>query len=182
MRWFNWLGVAVQVLGLLGAMFLLARLRETVTGREGALLRWGRASWRRLRNLTLRLLGHTPPPPTVRAHAGVAQGFGSLTAEAHGVTNIGPMPGGLALSDQVAYVDERVRQVEHKVNDLWSKVWRQANAQDNAVKAAREYAENEISKAVTDVRSEIRQLVGQDVGWEIGFLAAVAVGLVLAAL
>jgi tetrahydromethanopterin S-methyltransferase subunit G len=91
------------------------------------------------------------------------------------------MPDGFSLTEQVAWIDDYVRHVENKVNDLSSEVWRQARAQDDAVKATRDYAENEISKAVADVRFEVRQLVGQDVGWEIGFLAAVAVGVVLAA-
>jgi tetrahydromethanopterin S-methyltransferase subunit G len=180
MRWFNWLGVALQVVGLLGAMLLLARLRETITGREGALLRWGRASWRRLGGLTLRLLGRTPPRPSAYGHAHTAEGIGFAGA-AHGVTTWGPMPDGFSLTEQVAWIDDYVRHVENKVNDLSSEVWRQARAQDDAVKATRDYAENEISKAVADVRFEVRQLVGQDVGWEIGFLAAVAVGVVLAA-
>jgi hypothetical protein len=33
MCWFNWLGVGLQVVGLLGAMYLLARLRERVVSR-----------------------------------------------------------------------------------------------------------------------------------------------------
>jgi tetrahydromethanopterin S-methyltransferase subunit G len=92
------------------------------------------------------------------------------------------MPDGLALPDQVAWVSDYVREVESKVNNLSSEVWRQASAQDDAVKATRDYAEKQIREAVEDVRSEVRTVVGKDVGWEIVSLAAVAVGVVVAAL
>jgi hypothetical protein len=61
-------------------------------------------------------------------------------------------------------------------------VWRQASAQEDAVKATRDYAEKQIREAVEDVRSEVRTVVGKDVGWEIVSLAAVAIGVVVAAL
>jgi tetrahydromethanopterin S-methyltransferase subunit G len=91
------------------------------------------------------------------------------------------MPGGLALADQIAWVNDYVHDLEHRHEDLSTEVWRQTSAQDDAVKAARDHAENEIRKAVEDVRAEVRQLVGQDVGWEIRFLVVVAVGVVLTA-
>jgi tetrahydromethanopterin S-methyltransferase subunit G len=71
--------------------------------------------------------------------------------------------------------------VEGKHNDLSSKVWHLANAQEDAVKATRDYAEKEIRQEVNAARSEVRQLVGKDVGWEIVSLAAVAIGVVMAA-
>jgi tetrahydromethanopterin S-methyltransferase subunit G len=92
------------------------------------------------------------------------------------------MPEGLAVDAQIAWVLDYVRAVEHKHNDLSSKVWRQANEQEDAVKAARDHAEKEISKAVDTARAEFRRLVGQDIGWEIVSLAAVAIGVVMTAL
>jgi tetrahydromethanopterin S-methyltransferase subunit G len=175
MSWVNWLGVALQVVGLLGAMLLLARLRETVTGHEVWLLHQVRAAWRWLRVHVLRR-----KPPTQYVHAQPAQ-VGVYAGRAHGVTTQGPIPAGLVVTDQVAWLDGYVRDVERKVNDLSSEVSRQASAQDDAVKSARDYAENQIGQAVEDVRSEVRQLVGKDVGWEVVSLALVAVGVVLAA-
>ena len=173
MQWLNWLGIGLQVVGLLGAMLLLARLRETVTGREVVPLSWGREGRRWLRVHVLRR-----KPPTQYAHAQAAQAYG-FAGTAHAATTRRAMPGGLALTDQVAWLDGYLRDVESKVNDLSSEVWHQASAQDDAVNAARDYAEKEIRGAVEDVRAEVRQLVGKDVGWEIVSLLVVAVGVVL---
>jgi tetrahydromethanopterin S-methyltransferase subunit G len=181
MCWVNWLGVGLQVLGLAGAMVLLGRLRETVTGQEGALLRWSRAAWRWLRVGKAWLLRRPAPRPSVHAHAQTAMAAG-FAGGAHGVTTRGGMPNDLAVTDQVAWVTDYVRDLEHRHNELASEVRRQASAQDDAVKAARDHAETEIRQAVEDVRTEVRQLVGKDVGLEIGFLAVVVVGVVLAAL
>jgi tetrahydromethanopterin S-methyltransferase subunit G len=178
MRWFNWLGVALQVVGLLGAMLLLARLRETVTGREVVPLRWVRVGWQRLRALARRLLRRRPPTVTLEPDSLVTEmrmGSPVLTQ------NHAPMPAGLAVDARVAWLDGYVRELERRHNDLSVEVGRQASAQDDAVRATRDYAESEIRQAVEDVRAEVRQLVGKDVGWEIVSLAVVAVGVVLAA-
>jgi tetrahydromethanopterin S-methyltransferase subunit G len=178
MCWFNWLGVGLQVVGLLGAMYLLARLHETVTGRQVIPLRWVRTAWRRPRTLALRLLGRKPP--SIQGRAGLFEEGDFMRA--HGVTTRGPMPDGLAVDAQVAWVVDYVRAVESEHNDLSSKVWHLANAQEDAVKATRDFAEKEIRQAVNTARSEFRQLVGQDIGREIVSLVAVAIGVVMAAL
>jgi tetrahydromethanopterin S-methyltransferase subunit G len=174
-RWFNWLGVGMQVVGLIGAIYLLARLKEDVTRRQVLVLHW----LRRLRIIALRLVGRTPAPHEVRA--GISLGLG-FQGRAHGVATRGPMPDGLGLDGRVAWVEEYVRDLERKHNELSSEVWRQAGAQEASVRDARRHAEEEISKAVADVRSEVRQLIGQDVGWEILALFVIVVGIALAAL
>jgi tetrahydromethanopterin S-methyltransferase subunit G len=179
MCWFNWFGIGLQVVGLLGAMYLLARLHETVTGHQVIALRWIRTAWRHVRVFTLRLLGRRPGPVTVEAEPATIK----LSAVPVGVTTTqAPMPDGLAVHAQIAWLENYVRSVEARHNDLSLEVRRQANAQDDAVRAARSHAEREISKAVDEARSEFRRLVGQDIGWEIVYLTTVAIGVVMAAL
>jgi tetrahydromethanopterin S-methyltransferase subunit G len=176
MEWYNLLGVALQVAGVLGAMYLLGRLHEEVTGRQVLLLHPVQTV-RAVRGwLRVRVLRRAPPAGYVDARtAQVKVGPG----RAHGVAPPVAMPDGLALPDQVAWVSDYVRGVESKVNDLSTVVWRQAGAQDDAVKAVRDDAKKQIREAVEDVRSEVRKLSGSNVGWEIASLFVVVVGVVL---
>lgn len=186
MKAYNWLGVGLQLVGVVVAMILLAGLHETVTGREVVLLRGGRAARShlrsgalRLRSAALRLMGRTPAPTNIvlgTAELTVSAG----TLKAHGVTTRGPMPDG-PVGARITWLDDYVRQVERKVNDLSSEVWQQASDHERALSATRDIAAKEISEAVETARSWVLELVGRDVGWEIGALGAVAVGTILAA-
>lgn len=157
---------------------MLARLKETVSGRQVMVLRWVRVGWWHLRAFAFRLLRRRPARITIDLEPATL----NLDAPPLGVTRgYPPMPDGLTVEAQVAWLDDYVRDLESRHNDLSVEVGRQASIQRDAVQAVRADAQREIRQAVDEARAEIRQLVGQDVGWEMGWLAVVAVGAVLSA-
>jgi hypothetical protein len=179
MQWFNWLGVGLEVVGLLGAMYLLARLKETVTGRQVMVLRWVRVGWSHVLAFVRRLLRRRPAPITINLEPATLR----LEASPLGVTRSYPlMPDGLTVEARVAWLYDFVRDLESRHNDLTVEVVRQASVQRDAVQAVRADAQKEIRQAVDEARVEVRKLVGQDVGWEIWWLAVVVAGVVLSAL
>lgn len=179
MTWVNCAGVVLQVVGLFLAMFLLARLRETVTGHEVAPLRWGRLAWRRLRRLGRWMLCRKPTTHVLQL-GGTSSGKSTLSAQA--TVTRGPMPPELGSAEQVAWLEQFIRDVERRHNELSAEIGRQVAALNAADDTTRRHAEQLMRQAVEDVRTEFRTLVGNDVGWEAFSLVLVAVGVIMAAL
>jgi hypothetical protein len=168
---YRYLGMGLQVGGLIAAGWLLVRLREHITGR-GA---WPRTAWRRMASWLRRLWARVRRRPVnAIVRAGGAHGSVSVSGTARATKMTGAMPNGLTVAQQISWLDQFVRDLEDRHNDLHAEVGRESAERNRAVREVR----NAMREAVEDVRREFRELIGRDVGWEILALGAIAVGVV----
>ncbi len=172
----NWVGLVLQVVGLLLAAWLLGRLHEEVKPTKLRVFRWGRSARASVVTFYRRLFrrpGKTTivEPFTIRATT-------SLGAP-HVTTGRGPLPAGSA-EEQIKWLDDFVHDIETKHNELSKKVWELTGTLNNEVSATREYAKERIGTAVDEARADFRSVVGKDLGWEVVSLVMIAVGVVLA--
>jgi hypothetical protein len=172
----NWVGVLMQVVGLVLAMFLLLRLRELVTGRA-VVVPWGRIARRKFSEFARRVLRRPPPSRVIDMGA---SGLGVMTASGHVTVTRGAMPAELSLEERVQHLDSFVRDLEGRSNALDTEIHNLKATVDAEVGKVRKYAEQRVNEAVDQVRAEFRLLVGQDIAWEVLSLVLVAVGVVLA--
>jgi hypothetical protein len=170
----NWFGVALQVGGVLGAAYLLLRLRENITLRPVVPLSWFRAAWRWFRRVILRR-----PVKTTSGYGRGTFGLGgTLTARGHSVQQV--MPGDLDTAEQIEWLEAWMRRLEQGQNALSDEVGTLAGTTGRNLEGAKSELRQFVYESVSQVQAEFRALLGGDIAWEVFFLLAIAVGTVLA--
>jgi hypothetical protein len=163
MTFVRWLGLALQIIGLVLGAVLLVRLKEKVTGRAAAVRLW----WNRLVGRLRRLLRISRD---VHATAGAAIGAGAVM-RARGRVTSGERPKGLTDPERIDWLYENFRDLEQRYGALFDEVGRESRERDEAIAKVRAAIAQEAEAARTDFRN----LIGADLNWELlafGFIIA----------